>query len=114
MKLNIFFNQTSIGELEFDIESKKFSLGYFKKWKESGFALSPHLPLNGEIDSLAIEMFLKNLLPEGENLESISVFKQISKYNTFGLIDEIGKDISGAISFLKIVIKLELKIAFLR
>ena len=98
MKLFITFNEEVIGELIF--ENEEFKLNYFNNWKENGFELSPNLPFNNA-SSENIKNFLKNLLPEGENLDDISIFLQISKYNTFGLIKEIGKDIAGAINFYK-------------
>ena len=98
MKLFIVFNEELIGELIF--KNNKFKLNYFDNWRKNGFELSPHLPFN-DANSENIKNFLKNLLPEGENLDDISIFLQISKYNTFGLIREIGKDIAGAINFYK-------------
>jgi serine/threonine-protein kinase HipA len=98
LKLFITFNEEIIGELIF--KNDKFELNYFDSWKENGFELSPHLSFNS-VSSENIKNFLQNLLPEGENLNDISIFLQISKYNTFGLIKEIGKDIAGAINFYK-------------
>jgi len=98
LKLFIVFNEELIGELIF--KNNKFKLNYFDNWRKNGFELSPHLPFN-DANSENIKNFLKNLLPEGENLDDISIFLQISKYNTFGLIREIGKDIAGAINFYK-------------
>ena len=96
MKLFIGFNEKIIGELIF--KNNEFSLNYFDEWKKNGFALSPHLSF-ADSNSESIKNFLKNLLPEGENLDDISIFLQISKYNTFSLIKEIGQDIAGAINF---------------
>ena len=103
MKLDIYFNDIFVGELLYNGE---FSIKYSKDWLENGFFLSPHLknPTHKNI-----EIFLQNLLPEGENLETISLFKQISKYNTFKLIEEIGSDITGAISFRKPYQKIDTK-----
>ena len=103
MKLEIYFNDVFVGELFY---SGEFSIKYSKEWLENGFFLSPHLknPTHKNI-----EIFLQNLLPEGENLETISLFKQISKYNTFKLIEEIGSDITGAISFRKPYQKIDTK-----
>jgi len=107
LKLFITFNEEVIGELIF--EDEKFKLNYFDNWKKNGFELSPHLPFNnGSTEN--IKNFLQNLLPEGENLDDISIFLQISKYNTFGLIKEIGKDIAGAINFYKEFINIKEKI----
>jgi len=38
---------------------------YKKEWIDNGFAISPHLPLNGAIKSNSIKNFLENLLLEG-------------------------------------------------
>lgn len=74
-------------------------LTYKPDWIKEGFAISPHLPLNGEFDHRALRNFLQNLLPEGKGLEEITSNTIISKNNTFGLIKIIGADTSGALSF---------------
>ena len=96
MKLYVTLNEDVIADLVF--EDNKFRLEYYNKWKKEGFELSPHLKFETS-PSENIKNFLKNLLPEGENLDDISIFLQISKYNTFGLIKEIGKDVAGAVNF---------------
>jgi len=72
---------------------------YEPSWIEEGFAISPHLPLDGNYDHLAVRNYLQNLLPEGKGLEEITSNTTISKNNTFGLIKIIGEDTSGALSF---------------
>jgi len=96
VKLYVTLNEDVIANLVF--EDNKFRLEYYDKWKKEGFELSPHLKFETST-SENIKNFLKNLLPEGENLDDISIFLQISKYNTFGLIKEIGKDVAGAVNF---------------
>jgi len=96
MQLFITYNADVIGNLLF--ENNEFKIEYFDDWIRNGFELSPHLSFE-KSKSEDIKNFLKNLLPEGENLDDISIFLQISKYNTFSLIKEIGKDIAGAINF---------------
>jgi len=96
VKLYVTLNEDVIANLVF--EDNKFRLEYYDKWKKEGFELSPHLKFETS-PSENIKNFLKNLLPEGENLDDISIFLQISKYNTFGLIKEIGKDVAGAVNF---------------
>lgn len=76
------------------------SLNYASDWVKEGFAISPHLPLNGEFDHRAVRNFLQNLLPEGKGLEELTTNTTISKNNTFGLIKVIGEETSGALSFL--------------
>lgn len=77
----------------------ELTLTYEPNWIKEGFAISPHLPLNGEFDHRAVRNFLQNLLPEGKGLEEITSNTTISKNNTFGLIKIIGSDTSGALSF---------------
>lgn len=77
----------------------ELTLTYEPDWIKKGFAISPHLPLNGEFDHRAVRNFLQNLLPEGKGLEEITSHTAISKNNTFGLIKIIGADTSGALSF---------------
>ncbi|MEW6997259.1 HipA domain-containing protein [Colwelliaceae bacterium BS250] len=77
----------------------EISLVYEPKWVKEGFAISPHLPLDGSFDHRAVRNFLQNLLPEGTGLEEITTNTTISKNNTFGLIRVIGDETSGALSF---------------
>lgn len=78
----------------------ELTLTYEPDWVRDGFAISPHLPLNGDFGHAAVRNFLQNLLPEGKGLEDITTTTTISKNNTFGLIKAIGTDTSGALSFL--------------
>lgn len=50
-------------------------------WQQSGYAVSPHLPLHGDIPTLNVQRFLRNLLPEGNGLEELVSNFHISKYN---------------------------------
>ena len=68
----------------------EMSLTYEADWIGEGFAISPYLPLNGELNHRAVRNFLQNLLPEGRGLEAITSNTSISKNNTFGLINIIG------------------------
>lgn len=96
-KMNIFCNGEVVAELI--LRDEDFDLIYTDDWKDKGFAFSPSLPLNATLESKAIKNFILNLLPEGEGLEALSVHFQISKANHFGLLNAIGKETSGALSF---------------
>lgn len=98
--LHVQHEGTSVGDIIYDLESQKFSLIYSADWRRGGFALSPHLPLNGDIDSESTVKFLENLLPEEEALKTLARTLQTSSGNVFGLIAAIGKDATGAFSFL--------------
>jgi len=100
--LHIFIgNDRKIATITIPIGSEtELSLTYEQDWIKEGFAISPHLPLNGNFNHRAIRNFLQNLLPEGKGLEEIVSNTTISKNNTFGLIKIIGEETSGALSFV--------------
>lgn len=72
---------------------------YDADWVRSGFALSPFLPLTGEISVRAVRNFLQNLLPEGHGLDELLSSTTIARNNTFGLIRLMGEETAGALSF---------------
>ena len=98
-RLTITYNGSLVGELVHDTSSDRLSIRYDEQWKREGFAISPHIPLKGRTSPYAVDLYLKNLLPEGEGLETLSVYTQVSKANTFGLLHSIGLDVSGALMF---------------
>ncbi len=98
-QLAVFSDQRRLGSITFDGHDDRYSLLYDPEWLEkSGFAISPHL--KPEVcKSESIKRFLANLLPEGRWLEELSVDRQISKSNIFGLIAAIGVETTGALTF---------------
>lgn len=96
-KLNILCNGEVVAELI--LRDEEFDLVYTDDWRKKGFAFSPSLPLNAKFESKAVKNFILNLLPEGEGLEALSIYFRISKANHFGLLNAIGKETSGALSF---------------
>jgi serine/threonine-protein kinase HipA len=74
---------------------------YSERWSARGYAISPYLPVKGEIPSLNVQRFLKNLLPEGNALEELVNSFHLSKNNTFGLIQTLGLDTPGSLVFLR-------------
>lgn len=73
---------------------------YDQNWQQSGYAVSPYLPLQGEISSLNTQRFLRNYFPEGTALDELSRCFHLSKSNTFGLISALGLDLPGALIIL--------------
>lgn len=74
---------------------------YNKQWQQSGFALSPHLPLDNNIPSVNVQRFVRNLLPEGNGLdELVAHLGHLSKNNTFGIVRALGMDTPGALTIL--------------
>lgn len=100
--LDLFVGQAFVARLEFEPEQAAFSLTYRPEWAADrrGYALSPHLPLDGKASSSAIRRFLENLLPEGRALDVASVHSNIQKNNIFGLIRHLGQETTGAVTFL--------------
>lgn len=98
-QLAVYINQRRLGFITLDGRNDKYSLEYDSKWlEESGFAISPHLE-PGDCNSDSVKRFLANLLPEGKWLEELSIDRQISKNNIFGLIAAIGVETTGALAF---------------
>ena len=100
--LDLFVGQAFVAGLEFHPGQDTFSLTYSPQWitDRRGYALSPHLPLDGQASSSSIRRFLENLLPEGRALDVASVHSNIQKNNIFGLIRHLGKETTGAVTFL--------------
>lgn len=98
--LTIFLADQIIGTLNFDTHTEQFSLTYHKAWQENGFPLSPQLPLQGNISSAQIAIFLQNLLPENIGLDYLIEYLAVSKNNLFALTKAIGFDTASAVSFL--------------
>lgn len=61
--LDLFIGQKFVARLEFHPEQDAFSLIYSPTWAADrrGYALSPHLPLDGKATSSSIRHFLENL-----------------------------------------------------
>jgi serine/threonine-protein kinase HipA len=97
--LKITFNHESVGELKYDHNDDVFEIIYDDPWIKKGFAISPHIPLEKAPRPHAVEIYLKNLFPEGRGLDILAGSIAVSKDNTFALIRKIGADVSGALAF---------------
>ena len=85
---------------------------YEPVWKNTGYAVSPYLPLQGEISPLNTQRFLRNFLPEGNALDELTTCFHLSKSNTFGLVRALGLDMPGALIILSPSQKIENKPIF--
>ena len=98
-QLTVYSDQRRLGSITLDGHNDEYGLVYDPEWLEkSGFVISPHLK-PGARTSESVKRFLANLLPEGKWLEELSVDRQISKSNIFGLIAAIGFETTGALAF---------------
>ena len=77
-KLYVHYKKTLVGLLEYEPLLKNFSFVYDDNWIKEGFELSPSLKFSG-FEDYAFKLFIENLLPEGEGLDEMSVYYQISK-----------------------------------
>ena len=97
--LKITLNHEAVGELKYDHNDDVFEIIYDDTWIKKGFAISPHIPLEKASRPRAVEIYLKNLFPEGRGLEILAGSIAVSKDNTFALIRKIGADVAGALAF---------------
>lgn len=97
-ELNVYSGTDLIARLTLQLD--QIFLQYTQDWKQSGFAISPHLPLTGEIPTTNVQRYLRNLFPEGEVLDVLMTSLHLSKGNTFGIIRALGTDTSGSFLFL--------------
>ena len=101
--LSVVAPQGHVGTLAFESTEDRYEFAYDPSWPASAqaFPLSPHIPLAGPpAASGVVARFLQNLLPEGRALDVVSSFHHISKNNIFGLVNLLGREPVGALSFL--------------
>ena len=99
-KLYVHYKKTLVGLLEYEPLLKNFSFVYDDDWVKKGFELSPSLKFSG-FEDYAFKLFIENLLPEGEGLDKMSVYYQISKSDKFSILKYIGSETTGALTFTK-------------
>jgi serine/threonine-protein kinase HipA len=99
MQLNIFYEKDEVGILKYEPIEDNFSFEYSNDWKIKGFELSPYMKFDSVISNNVIKNFIENLLPEGKGREILTNMYHISKNNLFALIQLIGKDTTGALTF---------------
>src|SRR5579864_6521295 len=97
-ELNVYSGTDIIARLTLQFD--QLFLQYTPDWQQSGFAISPHIPLSGEIPTAHVQRYIRNLFPEGEVLDILLTSLRLSKGNTFGIIHALGKDASGSFLFL--------------
>lgn len=99
MQLHIFYDKIEVGILKYEPIEDIFSFEYSHDWKIDGFELSPYMKFDSIISNNVIKNFIENLLPEGKGREILTNMYHISKNNIFALIQLIGKDTTGALTF---------------
>ena len=100
-ELQVKLNELHIGTIRITGKDEVYKFEYTDEWRQTGYEISPHLAFDKTIASGVIKRFLENLLPEGKGLDDLTSFTHISKNNIFGLIQAMGFETSGALSFGK-------------
>ncbi|GAA6134938.1 type II toxin-antitoxin system HipA family toxin [Oceaniserpentilla sp. 4NH20-0058] len=97
---NVYMNERLAGQLFVD-DSMRMSFCYAAEYIElEGTSISLTLPVVGEAYSDALVFpFVENLLPEGEIRQKIQDLHKIEDGNYERLLDILGGDVAGAISF---------------
>ena len=101
-KLDVYLGQATVGELSQDRGGQMW-FQYGEAWRESddAFAISQSLPLQPEpFRQNECRGFFGGLLPEENNRALIARILQISERNDFSMLEKIGGECAGALSFL--------------
>lgn len=105
MKLEVWLDQTHVGDLAYQGETNRFDFAYRPDWRtrSDAYVLAPTLPLTWPDDfspdqrSAATRQFFENLLPEGQALGDAAAAYQISRSNLAGLLAVLGRETAGAL-----------------
>ncbi|KXW59368.1 HipA domain-containing protein [Ferrovum myxofaciens] len=104
--LDIYDRDIIVGAVRFDPQTDTFTFDYDDGWLagKHAYALSPAFPLRGANNQTGsfgnIRRFIENLLPEGQALDIVARAERVTKSNIYGLIRAIGRETTGALSFL--------------
>jgi serine/threonine-protein kinase HipA len=101
--LSVFDGSVRVGTLRYESLEESFAFEYDAAWlvTRSAYSISPHIQMSAAgASSSTVRRFLENLLPEGRALDVVAATNQVSKNNIYGLIRELGKETTGALSFL--------------
>lgn len=98
-QLNVSYGDDVIGTLALDSTTNLLKLSYLPQWRQNGFAISPHLPLNNRHTSEVAYNYLDNALPEGEARKLLAENLGVSEKNVYSQVRAIGNDLAGAVTF---------------
>jgi serine/threonine-protein kinase HipA len=99
INLFIHFNKIFVGVIDYNPDTDIYDLKYDKEWMKIGFEITPSLGFSQNFSTNTVKNFLENLLPEGEGLEELSQYLQISKSDKFSILQKIGFETAGALLF---------------
>lgn len=94
--LSVNFQASLVGTLSFDDD---YHFDYDADWLKHGFPISPSIPFSGTVSSDTMVNFITNFFPEGEAFDVLLESLSIRKGNVHAVLQEIGRDLTGAITF---------------
>ena len=97
----VFFETFHVGDLEIGKRGHP-SFRYDSRWQESphAFPVSTTMPLERDLSGPDIvHPWIANLLPEERQLEAIARNLGVSRADSLGILERIGGDVAGALSF---------------
>lgn len=100
--LNVNYGDKLIGTLSLDKKTNLLKLKYNEYWQQNGFAISPSLPISNLHSAEAAYNYIDNTLPEGAARSLLAEIIGVSEKNIYSQVRELGKDLAGAITFIKI------------
>ncbi|MFT4925111.1 MAG: serine/threonine-protein kinase HipA [Phenylobacterium sp.] len=93
------FNQSQrVGTLVFS-EPGQCTFSYDEQWRNHQFPISPWIGFDGQFEAQTVIRFLRNLFPEGEAFDLLLESHHLSNKNLYAILQTIGKDTAGALSF---------------
>jgi serine/threonine-protein kinase HipA len=98
--LRVFFEDRSVGDVHSEAHGPRFV--YDKSWVEArgAFPISVTMPLSErEVPPRRFLIWAANLLPEAQQLAMIGLHLGIAQNDVLGLLEAIGRDTAGALSF---------------
>lgn len=100
--LGLYMGQQHVATIQFEY-TRIHRFEYTPEWRQQGFALSPHLPLQGPTGEKAANLFLRNMFPEGNVFDKALQYLAISKENHFAILSTLGLEAPGALSLASTV-----------
>lgn len=96
--INLFAKDKKVGTLIFE-QPRVCRFEYDAHWLQSGYPISPNIPFFDSVEPTAIINFIRNLFPEGSAFETLLETEQLSKNNLYGILNTIGQDTAGVLTF---------------
>jgi serine/threonine-protein kinase HipA len=108
LTLVVYSRGAHVGTLSHEPNTQRWAFAYEPTWlgQKDRFALCPTLPLRpdpsrtAEQHSDIVRIFFENLLPEGRALDEAAASQKLSKANSFGLLNALGRETTGALEIL--------------